>query len=93
MKLFGGLDVSLAKPAVCVLTEQGEIVREVDVAGEPDPLITLFRDLEGNTEAIRARCGAVVAMAAPGDDSRRVARRPDGNPAGEGRFEGDADQG
>lgn len=57
MKLFVGLDVSLAKTAVCVLTEHGKIVREVDVASEPEPLITLLRDLDGMIEAIGLEAG------------------------------------
>lgn len=57
MKLFVGLDVSLAKTAVCVLTEHGQIVREVDVASEPEPLITLLRSLNGTAEAVGLEAG------------------------------------
>ncbi len=57
MKLFVGLDVSLSKTAVCVLTEHGKIVREVEVASEPEPLITLLTDLDGTTEAIGLEAG------------------------------------
>lgn len=57
MKLFVGLDVSLAKTAVCVLTEHGKIVREVDVASEPEPLITLLRGLSGTAEAVGLEAG------------------------------------
>lgn len=57
MKLFVGLDVSLAKTAVCVLTEHGQIVREVDVASEPEPLITLLRGLNGTAEAVGLEAG------------------------------------
>lgn len=57
MKLFVGLDVSLAKTAVCVLTEHGRIIREVDVASEPEPLITLLKELDGAIEAIGLEAG------------------------------------
>ena len=57
MNLFVGLDVSLAKTAVCVLTEHGKIVREVDVASEPEPLITLLRGLNGTAEAVGLEAG------------------------------------
>ncbi len=40
-----------------MLTEHGKIVREVEVASEPEPLITLLRDLEGTTEAIGLEAG------------------------------------
>lgn len=32
MKLFVGLDVSLEKTAICVISEHGEIVKEAQVA-------------------------------------------------------------
>ena len=38
MKLFIGLDVSLAKTAVCEINEHGKIVRETEVASEPEAL-------------------------------------------------------
>ena len=44
MKVFIGLDVSLASTAVCVLSETGEIIQETDVLSEPDALISAFRD-------------------------------------------------
>lgn len=38
MKLFVGLDVSLEKTAICVISEHGEIVREAQAASEPEAL-------------------------------------------------------
>ena len=38
MKLFIGLDVSLAKTAVCVINERGKIVKEIEVTSEPEVL-------------------------------------------------------
>ena len=39
MKLFVGLDVSLEKTAICVVSEHGKIVKEVQVASEPEALL------------------------------------------------------
>jgi len=39
MKLFIGLDVALAKTAICVVSEHGKIVREAEIASEPQPLL------------------------------------------------------
>ena len=36
MKLFIGLDVSLAKSAICVISERGKIVNEAQFASEPE---------------------------------------------------------
>lgn len=57
MKLFVGLDVSLAKTAVCVLTEHGKIMEEVEVVSEPEPLISLLEGLEGVVEAVGLEAG------------------------------------
>jgi transposase len=38
MKLFIGLDVSLAKTAVCVVSEHGKIVKEAEVGSDPAAL-------------------------------------------------------
>ena len=39
MKLFVGLDVSLEKTAICVISEHGKMVREAQAAGEPEALV------------------------------------------------------
>ena len=39
MRLFVGLDVSLEKTAICVISEHGRIVREAQVASEPEALL------------------------------------------------------
>ena len=57
MKLFVGLDVSLSKTAVCVLTEHEKIVQEVEVGSEPEPLIGLVEGLEGPVEAVGLEAG------------------------------------
>ncbi len=38
MKLFVGLDVSLEKTAICVISEHGKILKEAQVASEPEAL-------------------------------------------------------
>ncbi len=38
MRLFVGLDVSLAKTAVCVISEHGKIEKEAQAASEPEAL-------------------------------------------------------
>lgn len=57
MKLFVGLDVSLAKVAICVVSEHGKISREAEVACEPDPLVRWPRDLDGSIAAIGLEAG------------------------------------
>lgn len=41
MKLFIALDLSLEKTAVCVVNEHGKIVKETQVASEPEASLTL----------------------------------------------------
>lgn len=57
MKLFVGLDVSLAKTAICVLTEHGKMIEEVEVISEPEPLISLLEGLEGTVETVGLEAG------------------------------------
>ena len=45
MKHFAGLDVSLDETAVCVVDEEGRIVKEARVPSEPEALVGLFRGL------------------------------------------------
>jgi predicted NBD/HSP70 family sugar kinase len=45
VKYFAGLDVSLDETTVCVVDEEGRIVREARVASEPEALVALFRGL------------------------------------------------
>lgn len=57
MKLIVGLDVSLAKTAVCGFKEHGKIVREMAVASEPEPLISL---LGGSTAPLKRSISTLV---------------------------------
>ena len=57
MKLFIGLDVSLAKTAVCVVNEHGEIVKETEVASEPEALWRFAGTLLGTIVIIGLEAG------------------------------------
>ncbi len=57
MRLFIGLDVSLAKTAICVVSAHGKIVREAEVASEPEPLLAWLQALDGNIAALGLEAG------------------------------------
>ncbi|MEV8468647.1 IS110 family transposase, partial [Fluviibacterium sp. DFM31] len=57
MRLFVGLDVSLAKTAICVLSEHGKIIKEAEVASEPEMLVRWLGDLDGRIAAIGLEAG------------------------------------
>lgn len=57
MKLFVGLDVSLAKTAICVISEHGKIMKEAQVASEPEELVRWAREQEGAIAAIGLEAG------------------------------------
>ena len=58
MKLFIGLDVALAKTAICVVSEHGKIVREAEIASEPEPLLAwLLQALGGDIAALGLEAG------------------------------------
>jgi transposase len=45
VKHFAGLDVSLEETAICVVDEEGRIVKEARLASEPEALVAFFRGL------------------------------------------------
>ena len=57
MKLFVGLDVSLEKTAICVISEHGKIVREAQAASEPEALARWIGDLEGTIAVVGLEAG------------------------------------
>nr|BAH90377.1 IS116/IS110/IS902 transposase [uncultured bacterium] len=57
MKLFVGLDVSLEKTAICVVSEHGKIEREAQAASEPEALTRWMGDLDGTIAAIGLEAG------------------------------------
>ena len=46
--LYAGLDVSLELTSVCVVDEEGRMVREAKVASEPDAIIRELRSTAGD---------------------------------------------
>lgn len=57
MKVFIGLDVSLAKTAESVVNEHGQIVKEAETGSEPEALASWLDKLEGNIAAIGLEAG------------------------------------
>lgn len=57
MRLFVGLDVSLAKTAICVISEHGKIVKEAQVASEPEALASWLGEQNGSIAAIGLEAG------------------------------------
>lgn len=57
MKLFVGLDVSLAKTAICVISEHGKIQKEAEVASEPEALARWIGEQNGTIAAIGLEAG------------------------------------
>ena len=43
MDYFAGLDVSVKETSVCVVDNEGRLVREVKVASEPEALLQVLR--------------------------------------------------
>lgn len=57
MRLFVGLDVSLAKTAICMVSEHGKIVKEAQVASEPEALASWIGEQNGSIAAIGLEAG------------------------------------
>ena len=57
MRLFVGLDVSLAKTAICVISEHGKILKEAEVPSEPEALARSAGTLDGTIAAIGLEAG------------------------------------
>ena len=57
MRLFVGLDVSLAKTAICVVSEHGMIVKEAQAASEPEELVRWIGEQNGSIAAIGLEAG------------------------------------
>ena len=57
MRLFVGLDVSLAKTSVCVISEHGKIIKEAGTESEPKVLARWLDDLDGRIAAIGLGAG------------------------------------
>ena len=57
MEVYIGLDVSLARTAICVLGEKGKIVTEAQVASAPDSLVSFLLELPRGIAAIGLEAG------------------------------------
>ena len=57
MRLFVGLDVSLAKTAICVISEHGKIQKEAEVASEPEALARWISEQNGTIAAVGLEAG------------------------------------
>ncbi|TIP70081.1 MAG: IS110 family transposase, partial [Mesorhizobium sp.] len=57
MKLFIGLDVSLAKTAVCIVSEHGKIVKEAEVGSDPAALTQFALEQQGEIAMIGMEAG------------------------------------
>ncbi len=57
MRLFVGLDVSLEKTAICVISEHGKIVKEAQIASEPEALANWITEQNGSIAAIGLEAG------------------------------------
>jgi len=88
MRRFVGMDVLLAKTAVCVLSENGRPIREAEVASRPEPLVAFPRALEGDHRCYRARFWPSVAMVASRKNDFWLRSRADGDASDERDLEG-----
>ncbi|PYF09243.1 transposase [Rhodobacter viridis] len=57
MKLFVGLDVSLEKTAICMISEHGKIMKEAQVASEPEALLRWLCRQDGTIAAVGLEAG------------------------------------
>ena len=57
MRLFIGLDVSLAKTAICVINQHGQIVKVAQVACEPEVLVNWVSQLDGTIAVVGLEAG------------------------------------
>lgn len=57
MRLFIGLDVSLAKTAVCAISEHGKIVKQTQVASDPEAVAGCVQALGGTVATIGLEAG------------------------------------
>jgi transposase len=60
MKLFIGLDVSLAKTSFCVISEHGKIIKEAETESAPDALVRWLDDLDGSIAGIDLEAGPLL---------------------------------
>lgn len=52
MRLFIGLDVSMTNTAICVISEQGKVIKNAEVMSEPEVLVRWLDNLDGSFSVI-----------------------------------------
>jgi len=61
MRYYAGLDVSLEETAICVIDEEGTIIKETSVSSEPDALVSFFLTLSLKVERIGLEACSLTA--------------------------------
>lgn len=57
MELYIGLDVSLASTAICAVTAQGKMLKEITAPSEPEELVRALRSLPGTVVGVGLEAG------------------------------------
>lgn len=57
MELYIGLDVSLASTAICAVTAQGKVLKEITAPSEPEELVRALRSLPGTVVGVGLEAG------------------------------------
>jgi transposase len=57
MNVYIGLDVSLASTAICAVSAQGQIVKEMTAASEPEDLVAALKAIPGEVIAVGLEAG------------------------------------
>ena len=81
--IYVGLDVSVARTAVCIMDAAGQVVREQSVASTPEAIAAAIRASGGDVERVGLEAGinsawiarGLARSRAAGDRDRRDARR------------------
>src|SRR5215204_2335280 len=92
MEHHAGLDVSLEETSVCIVDGAGKIIRETQVASEPEALVGYFSALEIKVVCIGLEAGPFIAVVARCIDGSWLRGRPSRDAACEGSFIGNDGQ-
>jgi transposase len=61
MDYFAGLDVSVKETSLCIVDDEGRIVREVKVASEPEALLQALKKPYSHLKRIGLKLGSPEA--------------------------------